>query len=841
MSAKNDLAPCTLFVGIVFLMAATFAAAQADHTRLHAPASGAFDSTTPASITSTAIPPDFFDMSAHDGVLYGTPWPTMPIYGLRLWDTDTAWAQLNTASGVYDWTVLDSWIAAAASHNTELIYTFGQTPAWASSDPNDENCDYAPGTCWPPNDLNSDGTGTDQHWIDFVTAIAQHAPSIQLWEMWNTPHDTNQWNGTDAQLVRMVQDARTYILKYIPTATIIGPANGQLNYSYPSGNCVMPDKMAGYLAAGLGKYIDVMAFHTYYTIVPEDIVPVIQCYQSTMAAYNISSMPLWSTEGAWGTNTELTSSKAQAGFLARLYLLLWSNGVARHYWYDWNDDTTGTLEVNNVTNTAGTAYAQVESWMSGRTMSTLCAENSSGIWTCGLTGPDGYTAQAVWYPGGNKTYTPPSGFINYLDLGGVQHTISSTASVTVGIEPILLQNQSTSKTETPTFVFSAGAFPNVKVGSTGTSAPITISSEYGFAGTVNLTCPATFGTGSCSISPSTVSTFPATATLVINGTSFSAGAYQMAVQGTSGSITASYNVSFNVGDYTISGPASLSAGSTTPVSANFTLTSLYGYSGQVNATCDATSLPGAVCTLTPANPITVGDGAAVPVTATITVPTAAALGSYNIVITAQDVTGNPSHSATMTLAAGQDFSLGSITPSTLTVAQGQSAAYNFSVLPVGSSFSNPVSFSCSGAPAGTLCSFSPSTVTPGSASVAVAMTVSTTASSAGVAPQQRRRTPSFYAVLLALPGLVLLTAGSSGKRRRRFHFPASLFGLFLLTLLFASCGGTSSNAAATSGGAGGTTGGGQAGTTPGTYSVIVTGTSGTLTHQTSAVTLVVSQ
>jgi hypothetical protein len=431
MRAKN-LAAAVLLVALVLLSSASFVVAQDDQVAL--PQGVQTDK-----VTSTVIPASMFDNSAHTGVLYGNAWPSMPTYGMRLWETSTSWAEINTAKGVYDWDTLDNWITQAGDKKIQLIYTFGFTPKWASSKSNDSSCDYADGACDPPSDLNSDGTGTDQHWIDFVTAIAQHAPSITYWELWNTPHDIKQWTGTDAQLVRMAQDANTYIKKYISGAKIISMANGQLQYSYPASNCTMPDKMGGYLAAGLGKYIDIVAFHTYYTTVAEDIVPVIQCYQSTMATYNVSSLPLWSTEGAWGTDSELSSKTDQAGYVARSFLLLWSNGVVRHYWYAWNDQNTGTLESGGKANDAGNAYTQVESWMSGRTMSTLCAEKSS-IWTCGLTGSGGYEAQAVWAPGGNKSYTAPSQYTSYLDLSGNKTTIKKGATVTVGVEPILLQN-----------------------------------------------------------------------------------------------------------------------------------------------------------------------------------------------------------------------------------------------------------------------------------------------------------------------------------------------------------------------------------------------------------------
>ncbi|MGB9360777.1 MAG: hypothetical protein WCA99_04200, partial [Candidatus Sulfotelmatobacter sp.] len=60
---------------------------------------------------------------------------------------------------------------------------------------------------------------------------------------------------------------------------------------------------------------------------------------------------------------------------------------------------------------------------------------------------------------------------------------------------------------------------------------------------------------------------------------------------------------------------------------------------------------------------------------------------------------------------------------------------------------------------------------------------------------------------------------------------------FILALLLASCGGGGSNGG---GGGGGGGGGQQQGTQPGTYTIIVTGTSGTLSHQ-STVILIVNQ
>jgi len=337
---------------------------------------------------------------------------------------------------------------------------------------------------------------------------------------------------------------------------------------------------------------------------------------------------------------------------------------------------------------------------------------------------------------------------------------ATTPEGTVPLPPTFLMNVVLN----PTFVLTSGVFPNVKAGSTGTSGPITISSQDGFAGTVALSCVTTYGPNSCSISPASVSAFPATAMLTVNGTSFSAGSYQVAVQGAAGSLTNDLAVPFNVGDYVIVGPATLSAPPGSQAVANLTFTSTYSYSGQITATCNATALPGGQCSLSPPNPLTIGSGAVVPVTASINVPNNAAPGAYNITINTQDVSGEPSHAWTIALTVGQDFSLSAITPSSQSVLPGQSATYNFSVLPVGTSFTNAVNLSCSGGPAGSTCGFTPNPVTPGSSSAAVAMTVTTaSSSSAGI----------YSLVVTGVSGSLSHSAASSLTVSNTFQFAVS--------------------------------------------------------------------
>ena len=248
-----------------------------------------------------------------------------------------------------------------------------------------------------------------------------------------------------------------------------------------------------------------------------------------------------------------------------------------------------------------------------------------------------------------------------------------------------------SVTLNPDFVLSeSAAFPEVNAGSTGTSGPISIAARDGFAGIVTLSCPSTFGANSCSITPTSVSAYPATATLTLNGTSFAAGGYSLSITGTSGAVTHTVSVPFNVGDYSITGTQTLSLAPGGQGTANLTLTSSHFYAGNVNATCDATALSGAMCTFSPANPIAVAADGTSNFSALVNVPNNAADGVYNINIATQDATGAPSHNFVVSLTVAQDFLLTSSTPSQTVNAGQATGAYNLTIQPVGASFNAAV-------------------------------------------------------------------------------------------------------------------------------------------------------
>jgi hypothetical protein len=172
---------------------------------------------------------------------------------------------------------------------------------------------------------------------------------------------------------------------------------------------------------------------------------------------------------------------------------------------------------------------------------------------------------------------------------------------------------------------------------------------------------------------------------------------------------------------------------------------------------------------------------------------------------------------------GSDFSLVPLQPNTLTLSPGNSGTVE---LLVGVQTSTaPVSFgatACSGLPKETTCTVSPTPAsTTGAVNVQILTTAPHAASIRGHGVPIRPWWPVGFAPLAAM----LLC--SVPRRRTWRNIGLCVIGVIFAILL--GCGGGSSNG----GGGGGGGGGNDPGTPAGSYSITVTGTSGSYTHSTT--------
>jgi hypothetical protein len=395
-----------------------------------------------------AMPASFFGLHIS---LLSSPWPnTMGVSfaGLRSIASHINWSDINTADGVYDWTLFDSWFSNVEANHQDFLYTVFSTPSWASSNPTDpcSGGTLPSGACDPPDDVNADGSGTDDHLQKFIAALMAHVGvgRIKYVEIWDEPNITQNWTGSYAQLIRMTHDISEVAKGFDPNVQISGPPetgdgrdSSQMNW------------LAGFFADGGGQTMDVVGFHC-YAWAPEDLVARIASLQTVSLSYGQQSKPVFCTEGSWGLFDNLTDPDQQAAFIARQMLLLVSEHIARFYWYAWDTTDSGNLYNPNtgLLSGAGSAYIQLHQWILG--VASMGACTSAGtVWTCTLTRPGGYEAMAVWDSSQTcnngvcttSNFDVPAPYTQYHDLSG--NLVTDIGSqVAIGLKPILLENMS---------------------------------------------------------------------------------------------------------------------------------------------------------------------------------------------------------------------------------------------------------------------------------------------------------------------------------------------------------------------------------------------------------------
>ncbi len=394
-------------------------------------------------------------------------------------------------------------------------------------------------------------------------------------------------------------------------------------------------------------------------------------------------------------------------------------------------------------------------------------------------------------------------------------------------------------------------------GSTRGSFSVTSTS---FTGTLNL---------SCSISSAQTQANPPACSVQTTVLFFSPG----------GSVVLGYSVTTQAntpsGQYTITITASDSAGATAPVSTSttvletnqnyqltntgvtiassgasgsstITITPSAGYTGQVTMSCVVTNqnggfLIGPSCAIP--SPISV-TGSPVTTTLTLNTQSITSPGTYTVAVTGASTT---SLSATTSFTfvvpvASPSFALSGTAVTIAT--SGPSATSTITITP-SAGFNGTIALSCAvtGVPTGAAdvptCSVTTPPAITGTSAVTATLTVSTTAAStaANSYPAIRNQFPSRDVAMgsSAVALVSLLWVGFPVRRRNKL----SLLGLLLVSILLGAtmgCGGTSANAPAPPANPAPPA---DPGTTPGAYTVLVTGSSGAITA-TAAVTVTVN-
>lgn len=396
-------------------------------------------------------------------------WPSVAFGTLRLHDSCSgtgqhpcvAWRDTEPTDNSFDWRAFDEWMMALAAHpETRATYTFSYTPRFAADhscldwDIAQRNAGRSPhcvaeGSCCPP---KQDGAGKMVEWQDYVSQVVTRAASrIESYELWNEPNVPDFWcadaahgcdNPTSPQkLVKMAEVAYQTIHKIDPNAVVLTPSS-VVDVSGPACGYTT-DWLAAYLAAGGGQWADAISFHGYLKGCPPDVTPEhiqggIRNIRSLLERYGLASLPIWDTESSWEGDA-ITDPDERAAWIARAYLIRWSEGVQRFAFYGWDFGSWGELWSNGIL-PAGTAFGELYTWLVGATMTSPCAL-SGNLWSCPLTRSNGgYKAILVWKSSmdtSTESYTPPDEYVRYQDLTGLVGNVARPTNI--GRKPVLFE------------------------------------------------------------------------------------------------------------------------------------------------------------------------------------------------------------------------------------------------------------------------------------------------------------------------------------------------------------------------------------------------------------------
>ncbi len=433
--------------------------------------------TPPTPPTSTpppgpGIPATFFGMHVNrleSGVF---SYPTIPFGGYRTLDSSILWSELETSAGEYDFTRLNARLAAAQAAGVDVVYSIYNTPSFHSSKPTDATCattpNTGPGGCDPPVDINPDGSGTDASLIAFLTALVNDVGTqIKYYEIWNEVNITTEWTGTNAQLLRIAQDARATILAANPNALFLSPSF--TNLTYPKASAMEAAYLATSLNGSTGSQAaDIINFHG-YVVTPA--LPVAEAENEVVNLNNLQAVlsstdrakPLWDTEFSYGP-AGLGDPDLNSAFIAKHLLIQAGQGIDRAFYFDWNIGEQEALWSNTLTDCleagtpnnggylceTGTAYQQVETWLLGNTVTQPCSgplRPLTGVWTCGITKSNGTQALVVWDSAQTcsagscttSTYNYTGAYTQFFTIANVNGgSVLSGGSVQIGVKPILL-------------------------------------------------------------------------------------------------------------------------------------------------------------------------------------------------------------------------------------------------------------------------------------------------------------------------------------------------------------------------------------------------------------------
>lgn len=400
-----------------------------------------------ATLTLTApaqaqkIKPGFFGM--HDGAIGSGSVPGVKLGSIRLWDSGTAWRQIETAPAVYDWSTVDSAVDTARNAGLRPMLVLGQTPRFWAEDP------MAPGAY-------GDGASSMPNidaWKRYVSAAAKRYGNQVDYQIWNEPNVINYWTGSVSQMAKLTATASQKITKAAGRkATVVAPAMPlRLGMQQKWYKKYWSAKVGG---KSMASFVDVVSANLYPLADqgPEASMKLLKFAKRTLPRA-ARSKPIWNTEINYGllggpTAKEIPDAK-QAAFVARTLVLNAASPIRRVYWYAWavgHIANTHLVEDDRTTLTrAGRAWQVSRGWVNGTNVKNCRSASKGklkGTYTCTAKKGKREVRRIYWKPSGQavkiKTHRTTKSWTN---LSGNTTRRTGRYRLKVGQSPVMVTSR----------------------------------------------------------------------------------------------------------------------------------------------------------------------------------------------------------------------------------------------------------------------------------------------------------------------------------------------------------------------------------------------------------------
>lgn len=388
------------------------------------------------------IRPTFFGM--HDGQIANGSVPGVKTGVVRLWDTGTAWRQIETAPGIFDWSKVDAAVNTARNAGLRPMLVLGQTPQFHAKDP------LAPGAY-------GDGASSMPDlaaWRSYVAKAANRYGTTIDYQVWNEPNVVNYWTGSVSQMAKLTSVAGKAITQAAGRkASVVAPAfplrlEGQRTWYRKYWNAKVDGK-------GMAAYVDVVAANLYPLApqAPEASMKLLRFAKGALPKAG-RGLPMWNTEINYGllggaTAKEISETK-QAAFVARTLLLNAGSPIRRVYWYAWGQGSianTHLVQDDRTTLTrAGRAWGEVRSWIAGTDVKG-CQQTTKGshqgLYTCTARVSRREVRRFYWKPAGSTVkITTVRSTSKWTELTGETHLRKGRFQIPVGQSPVMVTSRS---------------------------------------------------------------------------------------------------------------------------------------------------------------------------------------------------------------------------------------------------------------------------------------------------------------------------------------------------------------------------------------------------------------